>query len=99
MADDAKAFGLEEEAEALKPKPFPVWPENVLVMQIFDDMRGHWVERQTQEGRLPLALDRLQLKCALELMGVKRREWPALFNDIKVMEDAALEALAEDFRD
>lgn len=84
---------MADEAEDHQPKPCGIWPENARSVWIFFDLEDHWIERFTLDGPVPKALDRGQIKNTLQLMNVKRRRWPRIFNDLRVMETEAIEVL------
>lgn len=57
---------------------------------MFRRVLGQW--RITPSGTL-IGLDYSAVKAALEMAGIKRREWPELFEQLLVMEDEALKVL------
>jgi len=90
LDEDLAAFGLADQIKADRNAPFGIWPENETAVRTFLELEAHWVIGKTADGTSRLVLDNRQIKDTLELMGVKRRAWPDLFNGLKVMETAAL---------
>lgn len=73
-----------------------VWPENWRAYEVFDALAGQWRFRSSGMGpAVPIALDRVAIPPTLELLGVPRVDWPQLFDDLRVMEGAALSAMRE----
>lgn len=93
LDEDLAAFGLADQIKADRNAPFGVWPENWTVVRAFMDLAGSWTRGTTADGGGVLEIDRGKIKNTLELMGVKRREWPEVFNGLKVMEAEALQTL------
>ncbi|WP_221931105.1 DUF1799 domain-containing protein [Telmatospirillum sp. J64-1] len=95
VAADLEAFGappalieqLKAEAEAAA---FPVWRENSVPFGLFLNLSTQW--RLAPEGQ-PLGLDYHAAEAAARWMRIKRT--PDLFEDLRVMELAALQAMAE----
>lgn len=71
---------------------YPVLPCNWQAVQVFAGMPGSCWEVPAMGGA-PRGLRRDQLVGELTLRGVRRRDWPALFERLRVMESAALEVL------
>ncbi|MBS1188908.1 MAG: hypothetical protein H6R10_700 [Rhodocyclaceae bacterium] len=76
---------LEEAREALKGRveEFGLWPDNGLPLQVFDALYSQW--RIGPFGHR-LGLDYAAIPAALKLMAVKKKDWPALFADLQVLE-------------
>jgi len=69
--------------------PTPVWPDNHLYFNAFVAMSTQW--RTGMSG--PTGLDYGALPDVLRMTQVPRREWAQVFDDIRTMEDAALETI------
>lgn len=93
LDDDLKAFNLEDQIKVSNEGPFGIRPENWDTVRAFLDLSGSWVRGTTADGQTILEMDRGKIKNTLELMGVKRREWPDVFNGLKVMETEAIQEL------
>lgn len=81
-------FGLGEVSPLrAEPLALEVWPENWLAVQTFAALTTQW-----QMGGLggPIGLRYEAIPVVLRLRGVPRAEWPALFDDLRTMESAAL---------
>ncbi len=90
LNDDLRRFGLADQIKTDRHAPFAIWPENETSVRAFLELEAHWTIGKTADGTSRLVLDNRQIKDTLELMGVKRRVWPDLFNELKVMETEAL---------
>jgi hypothetical protein len=90
LDEDLAVLGLADQIKADQHAPFGIWPENETAVRTFLELEAHWTIGKTADGTSRLVLDNRQIKDTLELMGVKRREWPEVFNGLKVMETAAL---------
>lgn len=88
LADDLEAFGLADQAQEIAP--VGVWPENALTVRVFFDLEHQWREIVTADGPAPQGLDHGQIKSTLQLMRVRRRKWPEVFNGLKAMETEAI---------
>lgn len=66
-----------------------MWPDNVDAVRVFDRMGTQW--RVGPAG--PVGLDYNVLPFVLRQCGVPRRQWPRLFEDLRVMEGAALDEI------
>jgi hypothetical protein len=82
-------FGLTVE-EASGP-PVEVWPENLDAVNTFIGMATQW--RPSFGG--VIGLDYAALPAVLDLLGIKRKKRGAVFDALRVMEDAALEVIRE----
>lgn len=82
------AAGLTEEDFA---QGVEVWPENLQAFQVFSALGTQW--RIGMGGAT--GLDYNAVPTVLRLQGVPRAEWPQLFEDLRVMESAALQAMRE----
>lgn len=82
-------FGLTLE-EASAP-PVEVWPDNVDAINVFISMATQW--RPSFGG--VIGLDYAALPAVLDLLEVTKKKRAAVFEDLRVMEDAALETIRE----
>lgn len=80
-------FGLTLE-EASGP-PVEVWPDNVPALNVFIAAATQW--RCGMAG--PTGLDYAVLPAVMRMVGVPAAERTAVFEDIRVMEDSALETM------
>ena len=67
------------------------WPEHQVAVAVFSKMATQW--RTGFSGAT--GLDYGALPTVLRLAGVPRADWPALFDDIRVMERGALHLMRE----
>ena len=85
---EASGWGLTlEEATAT----VDVWPDNVQAFNTFTASLTQW--RMGMNG--PVGLDYSALPTILRFTQVPRADWPAVFDDLRVMEDAALSQMRE----
>jgi len=88
-------FGIKENMQALfvdeTDTSQSVFPENWLPLNVFLDLQTQW--RVGMKG--PLGLDYQAVKAALELMQIAVKEWPDLFQDIRILEAAWLDEAAQ----
>jgi hypothetical protein len=82
-------WGLTVE-EAAGP-PVEVWPDNWSTVQVFAAMETQW--RIGMSG--PAGLDYGVLPNVMRMTGVPRKEWPIVFDGIRIMEGAALDKMRE----
>lgn len=80
-------MGLDDYQEEL----VEVWPENYLSLQVFEAMGTQW--RTGMSG--PTGLDYSALPIVMRQMQVPKGERKQLFDDIRVMEGAALKVMRE----
>lgn len=83
---------LPEEPAAVN-ESFRVWPENKTTVRAFLELEPCWKAGRVADGSERMVLDHGQIKHTLELLTVKRSEWPEVFNGLKVMESAAVAAI------
>lgn len=88
-----ESFGLADQIKPTDDAPFGVWPENWRTAGAFLALDGHWEFGRSADGSQHLLMPPEKIKHTLELMGVKRRKWPKIFNGLKVMESEVYEAL------
>jgi hypothetical protein len=82
-------FGLTVE-EATGP-PVEVWPDNADALNVFIGMATQW--RPSFGG--VIGLDYAALPAVLDMLEITRKKRAAVFDDLRVMEDAALEKIRE----
>lgn len=85
----AAAFGFT--AEDYAQQPVAVWPCCWHAVQLFETMATQW--RMGPCG--PVGMDYAALPAVMRLTGVPASERRDLFDDLRVMEYAALDAIAE----
>lgn len=85
-------FGLTVE-EASGP-PVEVWPDNLSAVNAFVSMATQW--RTGFAGAT--GLDYSALPAVFDFIGIQRPERAAVFADIRIMEDAALEVMRESMK-
>jgi hypothetical protein len=74
------------------PPPVDLWPDNAGIFEVFAQLVTQW----RIGGRGPIGLDYNTLPFVLRMNRVPRAEWPEYFESIRVMENAALDAMNED---
>lgn len=67
---------------------FWVWPELVPALRVWTAVLTQW---RHSAGGDRTGLDYAGVQAALRMLAVPRTEWPALFDDLRVMERSALE--------
>lgn len=67
-----------------------VWPDNWLVVQFFGSL-GHGAWQQGMSG--PSGLRYESLPFQFKMRGIKKRDWPAIYDDLMVLESAALKEI------
>ena len=93
LDDDLRAFDLADQIDATKRKPVGIWPENALTVRVFFEQEYQWLKSMTPDGPRRDGLDHGQIKNTLELLRVKKRKWPDVFNGVKAMEAEAIETM------
>lgn len=95
---DLVKFGVSE-AEALAfvsaqaapvPAVFGVWRGNAEALEVFLRLKRQW--RLLPFSGKAIGLDHAAIPPTLQLMGVPRKRWPAVFDALMLCEEAALEA-------
>ena len=76
-------------------EPTPIWPENLTAYNAFVSLLSQW--RVGMGGAT--GLDYTAVPVVLEMLATPRPEWPAVFGDIRLMEDAALEQMHANRKD
>lgn len=76
---------LEEASE-----PTPIWPDNLVAYNAFVALLSQW--RVGAAGAT--GLDYTAIPVVLDMLGTPKVDWPNVFADIRVMEDAALEQMS-----
>ena len=85
--EEASRFGLTVE-EASGP-PVEVWPDNMPSVEIFVDLMTQW--RRAGMTGVRSGLDYAVLPAVFAIRGIPKKQQPALFDDIRVMEVAVLD--------
>lgn len=75
----------------LKDQEVEVWPENWPVLDIFSQLSTQW--RVGTGG--PIGLDYNVMFRVLDMEGLSGQEWRDFFDDLRIMESAALEAMRQ----
>lgn len=70
-----------------------LWPENVKVVEVFLALGSQWRMLAGAHGAMYLGLDYAVVQPVLELLQLKRKHWPQLFAELRMMERAALAVL------
>jgi hypothetical protein len=86
-------YGLTVE-EASGP-PVEVWPDNLLAYNTFVAAATQW--RSGMAG--PTGLVYSDVESTLRMTRVSRSLWPQVFEDLRLMEDAALETMRAQRKD
>jgi hypothetical protein len=86
-AAEAAAFGLTVE-EASGPE-LGLWPDCVQSVNVFIYLGTQW--RHGQAGKT--GLDYGAVPAVLRLLGVARRDWMGIFEDLRVLESTALQTI------
>jgi hypothetical protein len=68
-----------------------IWPDNVPATNVFIAMQTQW--RVSFGGRT--GLDYNALPTVFRMTGLPRKDWSAVFEDVRVMEAAGLKAMQE----
>lgn len=96
MAEDMQFLGIADEiadvpVKADEPEAFEIWKENRHTVAVFFAMGTQW-ETNADGVRTGLKYEALP---AVERMFPKipRRKWPRIYNEIRIMEAAALEVI------
>ena len=94
ISETANRLGLPEEllaeSETLKIAD-GMYPDTVQAVGIFADMMTQW--RFGAAG--PTGLDYTALPIVLDMRQVERTAWSEIFDDVRIMERAALKAMRE----
>lgn len=106
MAEDFAVLGIEdeiaevpvlsdEERQEQEPK-YEVWPENVKVVRAFVAMETQWREIVVETEVIKRGLLYEAIDATLDkLTGIKRKDWPDIFQGLRVMEAGALKTFRE----
>lgn len=86
---EAARFGLTVE-EASGP-PVEIWPDTYPAVLVFSSLMTQW-RRAGMTGAV-VGLDYAVIPTVFRLRGIPRHEWEQTFDDLRVMEGAALEHL------
>jgi hypothetical protein len=84
--EEARSYGLTVE-EASGP-PVEVWPDNIRSVEVFVDLMTQW--RCAGMAGVRIGLDYAVLPVVFGIRGIPKKQWPALFDDLGVMEVAVL---------
>lgn len=84
-------MGLSAEDFAGNDAPLGLWPDSLQAITLFSALSTQW--RISFNG--PTGLDYNVLPTVLRLHGIHRRDWPAMFDDIRAMEAEALKTMSK----
>lgn len=87
-AAELSAYGLTD-ADFADEDTVNVWPENWPAVEVFASMLTQW--RVGVAGMV--GLDYGVLPTVFRMRGIARKEWPEMFDAIRVMEDAAMKEM------
>ena len=88
------AFGLVREGgEDEDHGPLRVYPCNWLTLNVFCSCWNQWRIVMGKDGPVRMGMDWSQVESALTLSGIKRREWPVIFEGLQAMENEAITSL------
>lgn len=73
----------------MAPPDVALWPDVVMAVKVFATMGKQW---RAGAGGL-MGLDYTPLPFVLRMARVPRAEWPDVFEDLRVLEDAALKEI------
>lgn len=68
-----------------------VWPENWTAWRLFTELSGQW--RRAGMSGTPVALDYTALFMRMDRMRLDDEAWQSLFDDVRVIEAAALDRM------
>lgn len=85
-ADLAKMEHIGLSADDYPEEVVEIWPENLPAYNLFNALVTQW--RVGMGGAT--GLDYGVVPLTMRMMGIPRSEWPALFEDVRVMEREAL---------
>ena len=68
-----------------------VWPDNLQAVNVFVAMGSQW--RAGMAG--PTGLDYASLPVVMRMQGIKRADWPQVFDEVRVLENEALATIAK----
>lgn len=89
-AEEAAAFGLTVE-EASGPSLIEVWPDTEQSILTFDALGSQWI--YAGMGGVPTGIVYGSIEPVLRVRKVPAEDWAQVFEDIRVMEAAALEEM------
>ncbi len=85
------ARGKAEAAPATRD--FGVWEENWDSVRLFRNLGTQWIVAVGMAGARYLGINYGVVECQLRRLGIPRKQWPAFWDDLDVMERAALPLL------
>lgn len=81
-----EAAGLRREDVATS---IEIWPENLRSYEVFNSLGTQWCVGMAG----PTGLNYCAVEAVLRLQGLPAEDWPELFNDVRIMEASALDAM------
>lgn len=88
ISEEAAAWGISADDYA-SPAEIDLWPDTEQAVRVFDALRTQW--RVGFDG--PTGLDYGAIAPTMDLMSIDSTSRPDLFDDLRVMERAALAAI------
>lgn len=85
--EEAAAIGLTWEEVAGGP-PIEVWPDNLQSVMVFDALGSQWL--YAGMGGIPTGIVYASIEPVLRVADVPPENWKHVFEDIRVLESAAL---------
>lgn len=79
-------------AEDVAPADIELWPDNEPAVMVLVQMGTQW--RVGMGG--PVGLDYAALPFVMRVSGIPRADWPGIFEDLRVLENAALKTMSEE---
>ena len=73
--------------EEMSGPPVELWPEHEIVVRVFSSLDTQW--RYAGMGSA-VGLIYSEMPFVFEMEGIDRKDWPTLFDDLRVMERAVL---------
>lgn len=73
--------------------PIEVWPDCMQTVEVFIDMDTQW-RRAGMSGERA-GMDYTVLPVVFGIRGIPKKQWPDLFDDLRVMEVAVLDFLSK----
>lgn len=71
--------------------PVGVWPDNMPAVEVFSDLVTQW--RRAGMAGMVTGLDYAAIPAVFAIRGIPKKQWGSLFDDLRVMEDAAIDLL------
>lgn len=98
MAEDFALFGMTEEAEQYAQREAPsyeLWHDNQATYDVFIALASQWRVLVGMASLHYQGICYTAIESTVKLMGIKRKRWPKLFAELRMMEAAALKVFRE----